>query len=132
MSIRDVNLYRTFEDWFLANMDADTARDLREHGASCGIGGLCYYSETVGLFNAFEDEIERLATDDYDTEIWQIAKQCDARGITQLKNALVWAAAELLAHTLESQFDTVEIEDDESADEGLTPVEQSTPNLKGN
>lgn len=132
MSTRDVNLYGSFEDWFLANIDADGARNLREHGASCGVGGLCYYSESVGLFNAFEDEIERLATDNYDTDIWQIAKQCNSRGITQLKNALVWAAAERLAHTLESQFDMVEIEDEESADEGLTPVEQSTPNLKGN
>lgn len=111
MSTRDVNLYGSFEDWFLANMDADTARDLRKHGASCGIGGLCYYSETVALFNAFEDEIERLATDDYETDIWQIAKNCDARGVTQLKNALVWAAAERLAYTLQDQFDEEEVEE---------------------
>ena len=104
MSTRDVNLYGSFEDWFLANMDADTARDLREHGASCGIGGLCYYGETVGLFNAFEDEIERLATDDYDTDIWQIAKQCDTRGVTQLINAMVWMAAERLAYKFERHF----------------------------
>ncbi len=132
MSTRDVNLYGSFEDWFLANMDADTARDLREHGASCGIGGICYYGETVELFNAFENEIEILATDDYETDIWQIAKDCDASSITQLKNALVWAAAERLAHTLESHFDMVEIEDDESEDEGLTPVDQNTLNQKGN
>jgi hypothetical protein len=104
MSTRDVNLYATFEDWFLANIDADSAHDLREHGASCGVGGLCYYSDTVGLFNAFEDEIERLATDDYETEIWQIAKQCDARGVTQLINAMVWIAAERLAHTCRHQL----------------------------
>lgn len=132
MSTRDVNLYGSFEDWFLANMDADTARDLREHGASCGIGGLCYYSETVELFNAFGNEIELLAMDDGDMELWEIAKASDAFGITQLKNALVWAAAERLAHTLESHFDMVEIEDDESEDEGLTPVDQSTLNQKGN
>lgn len=132
MSTRDVNLYRTFEDWFLANIDADSARDLREHGASCGIGGLCYYGETVELFNAFGNEIELLAIDDGDMELWEIAKASDACGITQLINALVWMAAERLAHTLESHLDMVEIEDEESADEGLTPVEQSTPNLKGN
>ena len=113
MSTRDVNLYGSFEDWFLANMDSDSARDLRQYGASCGVGGLCYYSETVGLFNAFEDEIERLATDDYDTEIWQIAKQCDARGITQLTNALVWIAAERLAYTLKRHFDDIEADEDE-------------------
>ena len=114
MSTRDVNLYGSFEDWFLANIDVDSARDLREHGASCGIGGLCYYSETVGLFNAFEDEIERLATDAYDTDIWQIAKQCDARGVTQLINAMVWIAAERLAHELKHQI-SVEQEESDAA-----------------
>ena len=117
MSTRDVNLYGSFEDWFLANMDVDSARDLREHGASCGIGGMVYYSDTVPLFNAFQDEIEAIATDNYDRDLWQFAKVCDARGITQLKNALVWAAAERLAHTLESQFDVIEIEDDEPTEE---------------
>lgn len=111
MSTRDVNLYGSFEDWFLANMDADTARTLSEHGASCGIGGLSYYSETVGLFNAFEDEIESLATDHFDMNLWQIAKTCDARGVTQLKNALVWAAAERLAYMLQDKFDEEEVEE---------------------
>jgi hypothetical protein len=120
MSTRDVNLYGSFEDWFLANMDADSARDLREYGACCGVGGLVNYSDTVALFNAFENEIEALATDDYDTDLWQFAKCCDARGITQLKNALVWAAAERLAHTFEDYFDQEDDEeDDEDSDEGI-------------
>lgn len=116
MSTRDVNLYGSFKDWFLANMDADSARDLRDHGASGGVGGLCYYDETVALFNAFGNEIERLATDDYETDLWRIAKASDARSITELKNSFVWMAAERLAHTLESQFDVIEIEDDEPAE----------------
>lgn len=115
MSTRDVNQYGSFEDWFLANMDADSAHTLRNYGASAGVGGLCYYSETVALFNAFEDEIERLATDDYDTDIWQIAKQCDTRGVTQLKNCLVWIAAERLAYTLKNSFDD-EVEEGQDDD----------------
>ena len=104
MSTRDVNLYGSFEDWFLANIDADAARYLRERGASYGIGGLCYYSETVGLFNAFKVEIERLATDDYDKDIWQIAKRCNSRDVTQLINDMVWIAAERLADRFERHF----------------------------
>ena len=127
MSTRDVNLYGSFEDWFLANMDADTAHDLRRHGASCGIGGLCYYSETVALFNAFENEIEGLATDDYETDIWQIAKNCDARGITQIINAVVWIAAERLAHTLKDQFD--EREEDEDGDECEEDIADSSDQI---
>ena len=121
MSTRDVNLYGTFEDWFLANMDADIARDLREHGASCGIGGLCYYSENVELFSAFGDEIELLAMDDGDMELWEIAKASDACGITQLINALVWRAAERLAHDLEDQFDD---QPEEEVEEGESDCEQ--------
>jgi hypothetical protein len=121
MSTRDVNLYGTFEDWFLANMDADTARDLREHGASCGIGGLCYYSENVELFSAFGDEIELLAMDDGDMELWEIAKASDACGITQLINALVWRAAERLAHNLEDQFDD---QPEEEVEEGESDCEK--------
>ena len=101
MSTRDVNLYASFRDWFLANIDADGARTLRELGASCGVGGLCYHSETRALFDAFKDEIESLAIDGYDTDLWRIAKQIDAGSITQLINALVWKAAELLAYHLE-------------------------------
>jgi hypothetical protein len=113
MSTRDVNLYGCFEDWFLANIDADSAHELRRHGASCGIGGLCYYSETVELFNAFGNEIERLATDDYDVDLWQIAKASDARGITELKNSLVWIAAERLAHQLKFQLAAQQEESDD-------------------
>ncbi|MBP6008181.1 MAG: hypothetical protein KA740_10795 [Rhodoferax sp.] len=113
MSTRDVNLYGCFEDWFLANIDADSAHELRRHGASCGIGGLCYYSETVELFNAFGNEIERLATDDYDVDLWQIAKASDARGITELKNSLVWIAAERLAHQLKFQLAEQQEESDD-------------------
>ena len=114
MSTRDVNQYGSFEDWFLANMDADSARTLRNYGASAGVGGLCYYSETVALFNAFDDEIERLVTDNYDIDIWEIAKQYDARGVTQLKNCLVWIAAERLAYTLKDSF---EDENEENQDD---------------
>ena len=117
MSTRDVNLYGSFEDWFLANMDADTARELRRHGASCGIGGLCYHGETVALFNAFGNEIELLVIDDGDMELWEIAKACDAGGITQLINAMVWIAAERLAHTLEAHFDEIEEDEDEDGEE---------------
>lgn len=122
MSTRDVNLYESFEDWFLANVDADGARELREHGASCGIPGLCYYAETIRLFHAFKCDIERLATDNYDTELWKIAKQCEAHGMVQLMNALVWLAAERLSHKLESHFDAIEndAEAEQESGEGET------------
>ena len=119
MSTRDVNLYGSFEDWFLANMDADSARDLREHGAGCGIDGLFYYSETVALFSSFQSEIETIATENYDIELWKFARGCGARCMTQLANALVWAAAERLAHRFKGLLDAIEAADAKrEADEG--------------
>ena len=113
MSTRDVNLYGCFEDWFLANIDADSAHELRRHGASCGIGGLCYYSETFELFNAVGNAIERSAPADYSVDFWPIAKASDARGITELKNSLVWIAAERLAHQLKFQLAEQQEESDD-------------------
>lgn len=121
MSKRDVNLYGSFRDWFRANIDAGGARTLREHGASCGVGGLCHYSETRALFDAFRDEIERLAIEGYETDLWRIAKQIDAGSVTQLINALVWKAAELLAYHLEWELDSRndEVGAEQEADEGV-------------
>lgn len=108
MPTRNVNRYGSFEDWFLANMDADSARNLREHGASCGIGGLIYYSETTALFSAFQAEIQTIALEDYATELWDFARRRDARCITMLANALVWAAAEQLAHRFAGNWNSVQ------------------------
>ena len=63
MSTRDVNLYGSFEDWFLANMDADTVLTLREHGASCGVGGLCYLTYPLKTFQRMADARQWLATE---------------------------------------------------------------------
>ena len=110
MSTRNVNQYGSFEDWFLANMDPDSARVLREHGASCGVGGLVYYSETTALFSAFQAEIQTIALAGYATELWEFAKRWDARCVTGLANALVWAAAEQLAHRFAGHWNSIESE----------------------
>jgi hypothetical protein len=97
MSTRNVNSYKSFVEWFYENIDLESMRTLRDYGASAGVAGLIYCSETTALFNAFKDEIEEIATGNYETELWQIAKRCDSRSITQLVNTLVWEAAERLA-----------------------------------
>ena len=127
MSTRDVSQYGSFEDWFLANMDADSAHTLRNYGASAGVGGLCYYSETVALFNAFEDEIELLAINSLDAEIWKIAAIPRLQSVMELKNFLVWAAAESLAETLKNSFEHEEEkdQDDDEFGDGLNSSETS-------
>ncbi len=111
MSSRDVNSYKSFQEWFYENIDLESMRTLCHYGANAGIGGLCYYSETTALFNVFKDEIEELATRNYETDLWEIARHSDARGITQLINALVWEAAERLAALGLDYLDSVEEEE---------------------
>ena len=108
MSIRDVNLYGCFEDWFLANIDADSARVLRERGAICGVPGLVYYSETTALFSAFQAEIQTTALEGYSIDLWEFARRWDARCMTMLANTLVWAAAEQLAHRFAGHWNSVQ------------------------
>ena len=122
MPTRDVNLYGSFEDWFLANMDAGSARVLREHGASCGVVGLVYYSETTALFSAFQAEIQYLALEGFATDLWDFARRWDARCMTMLANALVWAAAEQLAHRFAGHWNSVqsEAQDEVEADAGAS------------
>lgn len=119
MSTRDVNLYKSFHEWFLANIDADTARTLRDHGASHRIAGLSEYSETVALFSAFRSEICCIAIEPHSRELWKFASWCRAGCMTTLANALVWAAAEQLAHSLKLIFDVMEAKDaEQKSDEG--------------
>ena len=108
MSTRDVNLYKSFREWFYENVDLESMRTLCRYGASAGIGGLCYCSETTALFNAFKDEIQELATCNYEIELWELARHNDARDITQLINAIVWSAAEKLAGRECDCLDSVE------------------------
>ena len=122
MSTRDVNLYKSFQEWFFENIDVETARNLRDHGARCGIDGLRHYSETVALFNAFKNEIVARATHIDETDIWEIAKRCDALGTTQQINALVWTAAEGIAHGYGDYLDELK-EEEERCAKALISVE---------
>ena len=100
-SIRSLESYRSFDHWFLANVDADTARGLREHGAVWGVSAIKTHADAIALFNVFEDAIEQLATDHYEVRLWKIAKASEARRISHLQNTLVMTAIERLAHLLE-------------------------------
>jgi hypothetical protein len=100
-SSRSLDSYRSFDHWFLANVDADTARGLREHGAVWGVSAIKTHADAIALFNVFEDAIEQLATDYYQVRLWKIAKASDSHRISNLQYTLVMMAIEQLAHILE-------------------------------
>lgn len=97
----------TFRDWLEENMDADELRDLSEHGASGGFSGLTYYSETVALYDRFEDEIWDAMYEDAPVEGMSILSfmaslggSKDVGSMDQLKNLLVWYMAERTAREI--------------------------------
>ncbi len=100
-SFRSLDSYRSFDHWFLANVDADTARGLREHGAVWGVSAIKTHADAIALFTVFEAAIEQLATDHYEVRLWKIAKVSEARRISDLQYTLVMMAIERLAHLLE-------------------------------
>ena len=52
----------TFREYLKEQLDADSLRDLADHGADGGFRGLTYYTELMDLYTSCEDEI---------LEIWQ-------------------------------------------------------------
>lgn len=104
--------YGTFEDWFLNEIDADQANDLRNYGAGCGLGGLINSYEISALFNRFASEIEDCAKDASGSELWEIAKKREVSSVCELVTLLVHGAAEHLALVHKKMF-----EEDETAEE---------------
>lgn len=88
----------TFREWMQRHLGAEDLRCLSEYGAQAGVPGLIYYRETLGLYEAFAEEIEEIAQ--LYGGIGKIAIRSDAYGITQLINALVWTVAEHHARDL--------------------------------
>jgi hypothetical protein len=87
---------KTFRNWFVKHMDADTKRCIREYGcAMTAPAGLIWYSDTTYLYQRFKDEIWEIIKS-AELRITQV-KGCDEYGPTEFENALVWCAAEVLA-----------------------------------
>ena len=83
---------------------ADELQDIATHGCESGCaGGMIYYSETIALFDKYRDELFEIM-DDYACETGIIGlpdyvKQYSAT-FTSFANAVVWAAAEIVANEL--------------------------------
>jgi hypothetical protein len=93
---------KTFRAWLEKKHDADTIRDIANHGTDAGWAGLTYYSDTVVLYDAYEAEIWDAITDDASefgaaSPMAFIASWKCADGIESdatFKNACVWYMAE--------------------------------------
>ena len=91
--------FKTFTDWFSANVDDDDCNDIRE----CGVfnsppRGLYYHRETAPLYDAFSDEIWDIALQGGDITIQEYIAEYDFYGsATYFVTFMVWSAVEELA-----------------------------------
>jgi len=99
---------KTFEQWLKANLTKGDLTALAEHGAQNGFPGLTYYSDTCALYDKFSEEIWALAIEEAEQAgnrnvfemIAQFGGANDVGNETQMKNLLVWYAAEHYARKL--------------------------------
>jgi len=98
-----------FSEWFEENL-SDYASDIASHGADAGYPYITYTSDTVELYDQFEDEIYENLRDDaeefgcssVDEFVSGFARKDMLNDPDQRKNLLVWYMCEKLAHQIDS------------------------------
>lgn len=117
MASNGIENFGTFEDWFLATMDRDSAETLRDYGAGAGVCGLTNDSDIWALYDRFGSEIEDLALGAWGAELWEVARDRRVESVGELITLIVHAAAESLAHSLADEFEGDEEEEEEEEEE---------------
>ena len=104
----------TFRQWLIeqyaedGNTGYNTLRDIAEHGADAGFGGLIYTSECRELFDRYGDEIWTMAVDDAESQgfanvaemIAGFSRSDMLSDLDSFKNLMVWYAAEAIARDI--------------------------------
>jgi hypothetical protein len=90
--------FKTFTDWFSANVDDDDCIDIREHGVlNSPPRGLYYHRETAPLYDAFSDEIWDIVLQGHITIQEHIAETDFLDSASDFATFMVWSAVEELA-----------------------------------
>lgn len=111
----------TIKEYVLSNFEADTIRDIVNHGMAAGFGSLVYYKDTCAFHDKYEEEIWRMLLDDAENEGCSILKLIaqfngaeNVGGVDQLKNILCWYAVEKVCWDLVYLGDGLEANMNES------------------
>ena len=111
-----MNAYDNISDYILQNFAKEDIRTLANNGASGGVSGLVYYSETSKLYDMFKVEIWAMIEDDIfpsdTTPLQYIANLNGGENVLDdmtLKNLLVWYAFEICSALT---LDTLELNDE--------------------
>lgn len=111
----------TFMDWMRTNYTNEDLQNIAQHGASAGFTGMTYFSETTELHDRYEDELWDMLADDAsysgNHNVAQfIGEMADVSSMGELKNWIVWYAAEKYANILTGE-EADEPEETEGVDE---------------
>jgi hypothetical protein len=63
MDNNQLDKYKTFQEWFEANL-SESAADIASHGADAGFPNISYVRDCVELFDHFEEEVWNMAVED--------------------------------------------------------------------
>ena len=101
-----------FKQWMLDNYSHNELADMANHGCSGGVGGMTYYTETEALYKRFADDLHLILAEYHDATGENPRYVTEELGdYTRFANAVVWFAAEWIAHELtqgEYQKETTE------------------------
>ena len=101
----------TINKWLIEGQENDSflIKDIAKHGCAGCVSGLTYYSETSAFYDAHEQEIWTILSDEADAAgilnglmLYNICKNPD--DMTTLKNDLVWFAVEVAARELQDNL----------------------------
>lgn len=96
-----MNETNQFKQWMIDNYDHNELADIANHGCTGGVGGMIYYTETVALYKRFADDLHAIVAEYHDAVgEWPRYVTDELGDFTRFANAIVWFAAEWVAHEL--------------------------------
>lgn len=88
-----------FTEWMTENYEHNQLADIANHGCTGGVSGLIYYTETTALYKRFSEELHEIVAEYHDATGLHPSYITDELGdFTRFANAVVWFAAEWVAH----------------------------------
>jgi hypothetical protein len=90
-----------FKQWMIDNFEHNELADIANHGCSGGVSGMIYYTETAALYKRFSDDLHQIVEEYRDATGENPRYVSDELGdFVRFANAMVWFAAEWIAHEL--------------------------------
>lgn len=91
----------SFKKWLKDNYSHNALADIANHGCTGGVSGMIYYSETYDLYKEFSASLHETLEQYRDaTGEWPEYVTSELGDDVRFANALVWFAAEWIAHEL--------------------------------